>query len=407
MPPPKSETSSAVPPGFAQILGAIVSLDCARAIDPLASLPYASELSAKNAALVEFWKRNALPGLPEALVPSPRQRHYRTTSKRRIRLVDSRVYFGFDEQVHRNAPLVAESVLEPLEHGGIYRFLHEKISAPPYRHLARHLNYLIIRGTYAEFCVIFNVDDLDAGIVRKIKLLAGHLQTAMPAVTSALVYHDPLRSRYYFEQFAPETAMRIKHLYGRETLMTTFGGRRYVYAPAVFSQVNESMLPVMGDVVMGMVGHGGRLIDLYCGYGLFSHYLADRFAEILGVDANRAAIEAATRNIRLNPASARRTFAARDITGCSLAGVFEGLRPGAESVLLDPPRQGTAPGVIDFLASRAPLRVVHIFCNVDEIPRSLQEWRRGGYMPDRIVPLDMFPGTPNLEVVVGLVRMRA
>jgi tRNA/tmRNA/rRNA uracil-C5-methylase (TrmA/RlmC/RlmD family) len=403
---PKAESSSAVPPGFSQILGAIVSLDCARAIDPLASLPYASELSAKNAALMEFWKRNALPGVPEAVAASPRQRHYRTTSKRRIRLSDSLVYFGYDEQAHRNAPLVAESVLEPLEHGGIYRFLHEKISAPPYRHLARHLNYLIIRGTYKEFCVIFNVDDQDAGIVRKIKLLAGHLQTAMPAVTSALVYHDPLRSRYYFEQFAPETPMRTKHLYGRETLMTAFGGRRYVYAPTVFSQVNESMLPVMGEVAGSMAGHGGRLMDLYCGYGLFSHYLAGAFQEIIGVDANAVAIDAATRNIRLNPAQAKRTFIARDITGRSLAAVFKGRQSDAESVLLDPPRQGTAPGVIDFLASRAPRRVVHIFCNVDEVPRSLQEWRQGGYGPDRVAPLDMFPGTPNLEVVAGLVRMR-
>jgi tRNA/tmRNA/rRNA uracil-C5-methylase (TrmA/RlmC/RlmD family) len=180
-----------------------------------------------------------------------------------------------------------------------------------------------------------------------------------------------------------------------------------VYAPTVFSQVNESMLPVMGEVAGGMAGHGGRLIDLYCGYGLFSHYLAGVFGEVIGVDANAVAIEAAMRNIRLNPAQAKRTFIARDITGRSLAGVFEGRRPGAESVLLDPPHQGTAPGVIDFLALRAPQRVVHIFCNVDEIPRSLREWRRGGYQPDRIAPLDMFPGTPNLEVVVGLLRRRA
>jgi tRNA/tmRNA/rRNA uracil-C5-methylase (TrmA/RlmC/RlmD family) len=64
---------------------------------------------------------------------------------------------------------------------------------------------------------------------------------------------------------------------------------------------------------------------------------------------------------------------------------------------LDPPRKGTAPGVIRELASRRPERVLHVFCGTDEIPRELYQWKSAGYVLRTLQPLDMFPGTPHLE----------
>jgi tRNA/tmRNA/rRNA uracil-C5-methylase (TrmA/RlmC/RlmD family) len=49
---------------------------------------------------------------------------------------------------------------------------------------------------------------------------------------------------------------------------------------------------------------------------------------------------------------------------------------------------------------------VHIFCNVDRIPADLDEWQRYGYRVSQVAPLDMFPGTPNLEVAILLELMR-
>jgi tRNA/tmRNA/rRNA uracil-C5-methylase (TrmA/RlmC/RlmD family) len=58
--------------------------------------------------------------------------------------------------------------------------------------------------------------------------------------------------------------------------------------------------------------------------------------------------------------------------------------------------------VIAAIGERQPGKVLHIFCGVDQIPESLGEWRTQGYRVERIVPLDMFPGTANLEVLVRL-----
>ena len=75
-------------------------------------------------------------------------------------------------------------------------------------------------------------------------------------------------------------------------------------------------------------------------------------------------------------------------------------------VVLDPPRSATPPGMIRELARMLqPRRVVEVFCGPEEIARSLREWRAAGYEPERITPVDLFPGTMGLEAVVTLVPM--
>ena len=72
--------------------------------------------------------------------------------------------------------------------------------------------------------------------------------------------------------------------------------------------------------------------------------------------------------------------------------------------ILDPPRGGTAAGVIPLIAGFGPVRVVHLFCNVERMPDELKAWEQGGYSVETAVPLDMFPGTAAVEIVASLTR---
>jgi len=70
-------------------------------------------------------------------------------------------------------------------------------------------------------------------------------------------------------------------------------------------------------------------------------------------------------------------------------------------VVLDPPRAGTPEKLISAIAQGlAPRRVVAIFCGPDEIFRSTREWRHAGYVPTRVTPVDLFPGTLGMEFVI-------
>jgi len=413
MPVPKTPPRASTPPGrkplstFADLLLALPGASAVQGggfsltSDPLAGLPYPEEVALKAEAFGRFWKRHGLPGQPEALVAARRPRQYRTTSKRRVVFAggEIRLVSGDGAIASAKTPAFVPSPLEPVEHEAIYRFLLDRLRHPSMRLLAGHLNYLVIRGSYAERAVIFNVDRMNGPIVRKLKLLAEQMKEQAGMVSAALIYPDPTRSDYYLESRRPEGAVALKRLYGPETLQVRHCGLRYDFSPVSFSQVNEAMVPTMLELARNFLqpAAGGMLVDLYCGYGLFSLFLAPSYAKVLAIDAGGPSIKAAIRNRR--GVGRHVSFRVGRIAGPSLESTLEREPPGFD-VLLDPPRQGPLPGVIGALARCTPRRVVHIFCGVDQIPDSASQWKENGYEIRRVLPLDLFPGTTGLEVMV-------
>jgi 23S rRNA (uracil1939-C5)-methyltransferase len=74
-------------------------------------------------------------------------------------------------------------------------------------------------------------------------------------------------------------------------------------------------------------------------------------------------------------------------------------------VILDPPRQGCAPAVLDALAERLrPARIIYVSCDPDALARDLSRFRAAGYDVDALQPVDMFPHTEHIETVVTLAR---
>ncbi len=375
--------------------------------EPLAHLDYSDELQVKDEGFRRFWEKHRLEGRPESVLASPRPRGYRTTSKRKALLYGPTLYLLMADKEargRRKKRAFTPSPLEPPEHEGIYRFLQQKLSDQAYRLVASHLNYLIIRGGYDEQVVIFNVNLMNGPLVRKLKMLAAHLQKLSEPVSAAFIYFDPSRSDYYLESRRPADALHFKKLFGPDLLTVKHGDCRFRFHPTSFSQINESMVPEMLAFSREMLAPGADeyLLDLYCGYGLFSHFLAPDYKQVLGVDAEGPSIRSATNNSRLNSRRGGRTkFLPKHIEVKFLEELLSNYAP-PESVLLDPPRQGPQAGVIATLSSGRPRNVLHVFCGVDQIPASLKEWRTGGYQVRRVVPLDMFPGTANLEVLVLL-----
>lgn len=371
--------------------------------EPLADLAYADECAVKANALRTFWSRRGLPGAPLAIVPAPRPRGYRTTTKRRASLRRGKVSLSFSAD-GASPPGLSASKLDGDGHHAVYAHLQDQLGRSASAAFAEALNYVIVRGSGSALCVIFNLSAFAGPLVRRAKQLGESLRRAELGVASAFLYLDPSGSDYYLEARRPSGVLSFKRLFGPEALELRIEGRKLRFPPIVFSQVNEAMLPALIAAARERVGPlaGRALLDLYCGYGLFSACLAGEASAALGVDAEGPAVEAARENVR-HLGLPRVRFLAGRITGEFLK---ERVRPAAfpEVALLDPPRQGSDEGVIEAVARRGPERVLHIFCGTDELPRELERWRLCGYRVSSALPLDLFPGTASLETLVLLER---
>ena len=190
---------------FQQLLAARLTpteTSASRAVESLAHLDYERELVLKNESICALWQHHGLAGRPDPVLPSPRPRRYRTTTRRRAHYRSGRLQLGFGESSSSSSAL-PESLLEPEAHTAIYRWLVEELSAPNYRAVATHLNHAIIRGSYEAFSVILNLDVLNGSIVRRSKSLGNRLQSRPQPILSAFLFCDPSRSDFYFEHQAP------------------------------------------------------------------------------------------------------------------------------------------------------------------------------------------------------------
>lgn len=144
-----------------------------------------------------------------------------------------------------------------------------------------------------------------------------------------------------------------------------------------------------------------RLIDLYCGCGLFSVAAAAAgVGEIRGVDNDRAAIAAGVLNardlgmkgIRLAAADAEHALPEMLATGSDWA------------LLVDPPRTGLSPQVRKTIAAKAPSPLIYVSCGPDTLARDIRELATHGYALHHLQLFDMFPRTAHFETLAVLIK---
>ena len=396
---------------FAGILGALAAhrgvAETGGHPEPLARMEYERELELKQEALEAFWAEHGLPGLPQPLVAAPRPRGYRTTSKRRVIFHKGKISLDFPG-LHGSPGSLAPSILDDPSHEVVYRTVLRFFTRPSFQALAAALNHVIVRGQGEMLALILNVRVFDAAVVRGAKLLGEAVRAAGNGVQAAFVYLDPRGSDYYLEARRPAGGISFKRLFGADWLSVEADGRRLRFPVTAFSQVNSAMLPALIRAVAELLGpvSGRALLDLYCGYGLFALTVGAQAARVVGVDYAGPAIEAAQGNARHLGFGHRARFIAGSIDAAWLERRL-GAPAERELVVLDPPRQGTAPRVAVVLARRRPERVVHLCCGTDEIPRELAAWSAAGFRLTRAVPLDLFAGTANLETLLALAPVSA
>ena len=168
------------------------------------------------------------------------------------------------------------------------------------------------------------------------------------------------------------------------------GGRTLRIGRESFFQANRHLWASWQSAVAEACGRGGSLVELYCGTGLYTVALTERFDRVCAVESGGAA------------ADARRNSTARVVNARAEAWApaqLPGLKP--QVVLVNPPRAGCHTRVIDAIRSAAPGRVVYVSCDPTTLARDV-----GRLSPDycvkRLLLIDALPQTHHVEVLCVL-----
>ena len=196
---------------------------------------------------------------------------------------------------------------------------------------------------------------------------------------------------------------KFRTLYGCDTLEDVLCGLTFDLSPAAFFQVNPQQTEVLYQTALDFaeLTPDDRLCDVYCGAGTISLMMARHCREVLGIEIVPQAIDNAKANAARNGVTNAdfRCGAAEDVLP---ALVDEGLRP--DVIVIDPPRKGVEPAVIDAIAKAGPRRVVYVSCNVATQARDAALLCEKGYRLDKVQPVDMFCWTSGVECVASFTK---
>ena len=197
---------------------------------------------------------------------------------------------------------------------------------------------------------------------------------------------------------------KTRVLYGAEAIKDSLGSLSFNISAQAFFQVNSEQAEKLYNKALEFAALGGKetVVDVYCGTGTISLYLARHAKQVYGIEIVAPAIENAKKNAEENKCS-NAEFVCGDAAVELPKLLAGGVRP--DVVVVDPPRAGCEQKVLAAIAEVQPERVVYVSCNPASLARDLAFMNEHGYKALVAQPVDMFPMTSHVETVVLLNRM--
>lgn len=230
-----------------------------------------------------------------------------------------------------------------------------------------------------------------------------YFETIKKIVQQAAEEIEEIQS-FWIEQVAIQkgrrTERRLTHIAGPKTItekLTVMGHElEFEIAPQSFFQPNTLQAETIYNQVAKLADLQGHetVYDLFCGTGTIGLSLSHLCKKVYGIDLIKDAISNANRNAQHNRI-ANATYVAGDIFKD-----FEKLNwHKANLVVVDPPRAGLQPNLIEQIAKMDPKKIIYVSCNIKSFSRDLIEFREHGWRVKTVQPVDQFPHTKHLELV--------
>lgn len=188
-------------------------------------------------------------------------------------------------------------------------------------------------------------------------------------------------------------------VWGEEVFQQTILDMTFDVSPLSFLQVNSIQTDVLYAHVLEEAALTGEEIvwDLYSGIGTLAIALSSKSQKVTGIEENPFAVEDAIQNAVNNNAVGHVEFLKGKVESRMMK-----IEEQPDVVVLDPPRAGMHPIVVQRLLELKPQRIIYVSCDPGTLARDISVLSLGGYNVESVQPVDMFPWTQHVETVVCL-----
>jgi len=168
-----------------------------------------------------------------------------------------------------------------------------------------------------------------------------------------------------------------------------------------FFQANILLVDRLVEQVLtiGNVNPSDVVVDLYCGSGLFSVFIAPRVRQVYGVEIDGEAVRCARLNMGMYGVSNTEMVEERVEDVLKIGFIRE---KRIDAVILDPPRIGCDRGALARITELKPSRIIYVSCNPTTQARDVRYLLDEGFSLMELQPIDMFPQTKHIEVIALL-----
>lgn len=365
-------------------------------------MTYKSECDLKLKRVQDAFTRiGHLDTYPTEIIKSKRAERYRNKAQYPVRLDNKgNLLMGFFAPNSHRVINCRDCLLQPKEFEKILEVFSlwiNKFEITIYNEETRKglLRHIYIRKAFATGEIMVTAVINGHNLPKK-DFLVDRLTQAVPEIKSVVVNENMSDSNVIL-------GTKCTVIYGSDYIEDILCDIKIRISPLSFYQVNRdgAQLLYKKAAEYAQLKDTDTLLDLYCGAGTIGLSMASKVKSLIGVEIIPEAVKDAETNARINKIE-NAEFICGDAP--KAAEVLRNRDIMPDVIIVDPPRKGCAPELLETIAQMNPDRLVYISCDPATLARDAAILREKGYEIIKSTAVDMFPRTHHVETVALMVK---
>ena len=326
----------------------------------------------------------------EDVISSDNPYNYRNKIQLPVGYVDDSFVVGFYQERSHNlipsdsclieneyARKVINEVIELLNESNIYPYNEENHTGD--------LRHLVLRtNSKNEFMLILVFRENKPKVTRFVESISS------PFIKSVYINVNPNKTNVILGK-------EFIHISGEQYLEEELFGNKFNIHPNSFFQVNYNQMQKLYSTAIELLSPNKdeTVIDAYSGIGTITLSIAPHVKKVYGIEVVEEAVVNANENKNRNNISNAEFILGK----CEEEIMNLVSKENIDAILMDPPRKGSDQKFLDTVINAKINKIVYISCGPSALARDLKYLTDNGYELKKIILVDMFSRTSNIESV--------